>query len=82
MMNPVTFQEALIAAYIDNLRQVLPTHLGRGLATALGLELLTRVQTRSSSTTVSGRVNNNTSPERLYRRCGFTGEDVWWVLRR
>ncbi|MCJ7659302.1 MAG: GNAT family N-acetyltransferase [Anaerolineales bacterium] len=81
-MNPVTFQEALIAAYIDNPCQVLPTHRGRGLATALVLELLTRVQKRSAFTTVSGSVNNDTSPERLYRRCGFTGEDVWWVLRR
>lgn len=81
-MNPVTFQEALIAAYIDNPCQVLPTHRGRGLATALVLELLTRVQKRSAFTTVSGRVNNDTSPEQLYRRCGFTGEDVWWVLRR
>jgi GNAT superfamily N-acetyltransferase len=81
-MNPVTFQEALIAAYIDNPCQVLPTHRGRGLATALVLELLTRVQKRSAFTTVSGRVNNDTSPERLYRLCGFTGEDVWRVLRR
>lgn len=61
-MNPVTFQEALIAAYIDNPCQVLPTHRGRGLATALVLELLTRVQKRSAFTTVSGRVNNDTSP--------------------
>jgi len=81
-MNPVTFQEALIAAYIDNPCQVLPTHRGRGLATALGFEFLTREQTHSTSTTVSGRGHNDTSPERLYPRCGFTGEDVWWVLRR
>jgi hypothetical protein len=30
--------------------------------------------------TVSGRVDNRTNPERLYRRCGFEGNDVWCVL--
>ena len=107
-MNPITFQEALIAAHIDNPCQVLPNALwktlsqsdttigkvslewiqvlpayrGRSLANAMVLEQLTLLQDRTTFTTVSGRVNNHKNPERLYRRCGSTGEDVWWVLRR
>ncbi|MFA5524645.1 MAG: hypothetical protein WDA24_09850 [Tissierellales bacterium] len=33
-------------------------------------------------TTVSGEVDNDTNPERLYRSCGFYGDDVWWLLRK
>jgi hypothetical protein len=32
--------------------------------------------------TVSGEVDNPTAPERLYRRCGFSGSDIWWAMRR
>ena len=32
--------------------------------------------------TVSGQCNNPTNPEALYRKCGFTGSDVWHVLRK
>ena len=30
--------------------------------------------------TVSGKVNNPTNPESLYRKCGFTGNDIWHIL--
>lgn len=30
--------------------------------------------------TVSGKVNNITNPERVYRKCGFEGNDIWHVL--
>ena len=33
-------------------------------------------------TTVSGEVDNKTNPEKLYRRCGFEGDDIWYVLRK
>ena len=62
--------------------QMLPAYQGRGLGTALVVELLRRIQGRVTFTTVSGRVDNATNPEGLYHRCGFGGEDVWWVLRK
>lgn len=61
--------------------QVLPEYRGRGLGKALVLELLKRLQGRVRFTTVSGELDNRTSPERLYRSCGFTGNDIWWLLR-
>ncbi len=62
--------------------QVLPSYRGRGVGKAIVGELLRRVSGRVDFTTVSGRVDNATHPERLYRHCGFTGSDVWWLLVR
>lgn len=62
--------------------QVLPEYQGRGLGKALALELLQRLRGRANFTTVSGEVDNVANPERLYRSCGFTGRDVWWLLRK
>jgi len=31
--------------------------------------------------TVSGERENPTRPERIYRACGFQGDDVWHILR-
>jgi GNAT superfamily N-acetyltransferase len=61
--------------------QVLPRYRGRGLGTVLVRELLARLAGRAAFTMVAGRVDNTTRPERLYRRCGFRGSDVWWVFR-
>jgi GNAT superfamily N-acetyltransferase len=62
--------------------QVLPDYRGRGLGQQLVFELLNRLKGRATFTTVAGQVDNPTHPERLYRRCGFEGDDLWWVLRR
>ena len=70
--------------------QVLPEYQGRGLGKALVLELLHRLRDKAEFTTVSGEADNcrrpgtlqQTNPERLYRSCGFAGDDVWWLLRR
>lgn len=62
--------------------QVLPEEQGKGLGKAIVAEILRRVTGRASFTTVSGREDNQTHPERLYRRCGFTGSDVWWLLAK
>ena len=32
--------------------------------------------------TVSGKVDNETNPEALYRKCGFVGNDVWHILHK
>ncbi|WBW96951.1 GNAT family N-acetyltransferase [Oceanirhabdus sp. W0125-5] len=62
--------------------QVLPEYQGKKLGKTLVLELLNRLKDIADFTTVSGEVDNKTNPERLYRRCGFEGEDIWYVLRR
>ncbi len=62
--------------------QVLPEYRGRGLGKFLVLELLRRMKPTADFATVSGQCNNPTSPEQLYRKCGFTGYDVWHILRR
>ena len=62
--------------------QVLPEYRDQGLGKTLVLELLNRLKGRVAFATVSGEVDNTTNPERLYRKCGFYGNDVWWVLRK
>ncbi len=62
--------------------QVSPQYRGRGLGQFLVQELLCRMSPNADFATVSGQCNNPTFPERLYRRCGFAGSDVWHVLRR
>lgn len=32
--------------------------------------------------TVSGKIDNPANPERLYRKCGFVGNDVWHIIRK
>lgn len=54
----------------------------RGLGSYLVQELLWRLQDLARFVTVSGRCNDPCDPESLYRRCGFTGEDVWHILRK
>lgn len=61
--------------------QILPAYRGRGLGSQIVQELLSRLQGHAAFTTVSGAVGNPTNPERLYRRCGFQGNDIWHVLR-
>lgn len=62
--------------------QVLPEHRKRGAGQFVVNELLRRMVGIADFATVSGRVNNPTRPERLYRKCGFTGSDVWHILSR
>ena len=60
--------------------QVLPECRGRKAGQFIVNELLRRMADRAAFATVSGRVNNAASPELLYRKCGFTGDDVWHIL--
>jgi len=62
--------------------QVHPDYRRRGLGTALVQETLSRARGRAAFATVSGQIHNPTNPQGLYRRCGFHGDDVWYVLRR
>ena len=45
-------------------------------------ELLWRIKDMAKFATVSGQCNNPWKPEKLYRKCGFAGNDIWHVLKR
>ena len=61
--------------------QVHPHYRRRGLGAALVQETQARAHGRAAFATVSGAAHNATNPEALYRRCGFSGSDMWFVLR-
>lgn len=61
--------------------QVLPQYRGRELGKALVLILLGNLQGKAEFVTVSGKAGE-TMPEKLYRSCGFSGNDIWHVLRK
>jgi len=60
---------------------VLPEYRWQGLGTKLVLELLCRLKDKAAFVTVSGEVDNPTNLEMLYRKCGFSGDDVLFVIR-
>jgi GNAT superfamily N-acetyltransferase len=60
--------------------QVHPDYRKRGVGGAIVTELVNRVADHVSFTTVSGELESEHQPEQLYRRCGFKGGDVWWLL--
>ena len=70
--------EELILEWI----QVLPQYRGENIGTAMVSELLWRGRKFAKFATVSGKVNNVTNPEALYRKCGFAGNDVWHILTK
>lgn len=62
--------------------QVLPAYRGRGFGQVIVNSLLTKMQGKAKFATVSGKVNNPTKPEMLYRKCGFVGNDIWHILTK
>lgn len=60
--------------------QVLPDYRNKGLATALVNKLLITMSKEVSFATVSGDINNESNPISLYKRSGFTGEDIWYIV--
>lgn len=62
--------------------QVSESCRGCGLGRYIVAELLWRMVDKASFATVSGMYNNPSNPEKLYRRCGFYGSDVWHILRK
>ena len=62
--------------------QVSPAYRRRGLGEAIVRELLGRLKTMADFVTVSGRMNNETRPELLYKKCGFGDMVIWHVLMR
>lgn len=61
--------------------QVLPEYRGKGIGKLIVNELLRRM-TKADFATVSGKVDNPTNPEKLYRSCGFVGNDIWHILTK
>ncbi len=61
--------------------QVLPAFQRQGIGKAMVCALLSRMKGKADFATVSGQKNNPTNPEALYRACGFTGDDVWHVIK-
>lgn len=53
-----------------------------GLGSYIVLELLWRMRNTAKFATVSGQCSNPDKPEQLYRKCGFSGNDVWHILRK
>lgn len=62
--------------------QVIPTYRSKRIGQLIVNELLKRMAGIAGFATVSGKVSNLTSPEMLYRKCGFVGNDVWHVLTK
>ena len=60
--------------------QVSAEYRDRGLGQCIVKELLRRMKGKADFATVSGQCNNTSNPEALYRKCGFTGNDVWHVM--
>lgn len=62
--------------------QVLPEYRGKKIGQLIVNELLKRLSQAADFATVSGEINNPTQPEMLYRKCGFTGTDIWHILTK
>lgn len=59
--------------------QVLPEYRRKGLGEALVNELLTRMKGKAKFATVSGDWNNSYQPVKLYEKCGFEGNRLWYI---
>lgn len=62
--------------------QVLPQYRGKKIGQLIVTELLFRMKDVAAFATVSGKADNMTNPEALYRKCGFAGDDVWHILHK
>lgn len=60
--------------------QILPFCRGHGYGQYIVTYLLAKVQGKANFATVSGKVTNVTNAEKMYRKCGFTGNDIWHIL--
>ncbi|MEX1376787.1 MAG: GNAT family N-acetyltransferase [Eubacteriales bacterium] len=60
--------------------QVLPEHRGKSIGKAMVCELISRLS-NADFITVSGKADN-ASAEKLYRSCGFVGDDIWYVINK
>ena len=60
--------------------QVLPEYQNKGYGKTIVNSLLIELKKIGAKfVTVSGDLDNNTNPEKLYRNCGFIGDDIWYI---
>ncbi len=63
--------------------QVLPEYRGKGLGQKIVNALLNRLKYIGADfVTASGNLDNITNPLELYKKCGFAGDDVWYICQR
>ena len=63
--------------------QVLPAYQNKGYGKAIVNSLLMELKNLGAKfVTVSGNMDNKTNPEKLYRSCGFTGNDIWYICQK
>jgi ribosomal protein S18 acetylase RimI-like enzyme len=60
---------------------VLPEYRDIGLGRSLILELINTLENRVNYVTVSGKIDNQLKLEDLFRKCGFKGNDIWYVIK-
>ena len=62
--------------------QVLPEYRKKGLGKKIVTVLLRRFKEIGAEfVTVSGNLDNSSAPLELYRNCGFTGNDIWYICQ-
>lgn len=61
--------------------QVLPEFRGRGLGRMLVGECVSRLR-KAKMITVSGSLDNPHRPSELYRKCGFSEHQEWFIMER
>ena len=61
--------------------QVVPEYRGCGVGSLIVSELIKRISKKADFATVSGKARD-ICPEMLYRKCGFSGNDIWHILRQ
>lgn len=63
--------------------QVLPEYQNKGYGKSLVNSLLMELKNLGAKfVTVSGSLDNSNAPEKLYRNCGFTGDDIWYICKK
>jgi len=62
--------------------QVLPLYQGRGYGQSIINSLLLKMVDNCDFVTVSGNMDNIKDPEKIYRACGFTGNDRWYICKK
>lgn len=62
--------------------QVLPKYRKQGLGEKIVTVLLSRLKSIGADfVTVSGNLDNVCNPLRLYKKCGFKGDDIWYICQ-
>lgn len=60
--------------------QVSKEYRKKGFGEIIVYELLNRLNEKCDFVTVSGKINSDSKPENLYKKCGFKDRVIWYVL--